>query len=89
MATRTIENPAETATDAAGPCRVIALADDPRWRGRGARTNETGRFETEQRRDFDDGWQSLDELPPFKTVEREERARKIITRLAQGQASET
>src|SRR5690606_11599904 len=29
---------------------------------------------------FDDGWKSLDDLPPFKTVEREERARKIITR---------
>jgi hypothetical protein len=39
-----------------------------------------GRYEAEARIPFDDGWQSLDELPPFKTVEREERARKIITR---------
>ncbi len=51
-----------------------------RRRGRGAASNTSGRFEPEARIPFDDGWRSLDELPPFKTVEREERARKIITK---------
>ncbi len=51
-----------------------------RRRGRGAVSNASGRYEPAARIPFDDGWLSLDELPPFKTVEREERARKIITR---------
>ena len=51
-----------------------------RRRGRGAVSNTSGRYEPEARIPFDDGWLSLDDLPPFKTVEREERARKIITR---------
>jgi DNA repair photolyase len=51
-----------------------------RRRGRGAVSNSSGRFEPSARIPFDDGWQSLDDLPSFKTVEREERARKIITR---------
>ncbi len=51
-----------------------------RRRGRGAVSNASGRYEPEARIPFDDGWQSLDDLPPFKTVEREERARRIITR---------
>jgi len=51
-----------------------------RRRGRGAVSNASGRYEPEARIPFDDGWLSLDDLPPFKTVEREERARKIITR---------
>jgi DNA repair photolyase len=29
---------------------------------------------------FDDGWRTLEELPPFKTFVQEERARKVITR---------
>src|SRR5216683_3272198 len=29
---------------------------------------------------FDDGWQSLDELPPFKTTVALDTARKVITR---------
>jgi len=51
-----------------------------RRRGRGAVSNASGRYEPDAKIPFDDGWQSLDDLPPFKTVEREERARKIITR---------
>jgi len=51
-----------------------------RRRGRGAVSNASGRYEPAARIPFDDGWLSLDDLPPFKTVEREERARKIITR---------
>ena len=53
--------------------------DHERRRGRGARSNLTGRFETQLREDFDDGWESLAELAPFKTEVRLEQARQIIT----------
>jgi DNA repair photolyase len=51
-----------------------------RRRGRGAKSNSSGRFEPQAKVVFDDGWQSLEELPPFKTFVQEEKARKIITR---------
>src|ERR1700680_350480 len=51
-----------------------------RRRGRGAVTNQSGRYESQAKVAFDDGWQSLEELPPFKTEVTEERARKIISR---------
>ena len=48
--------------------------------GRGARSNASGRYESLQREDFDDGWTDLDEPPKkLKTVLHLERARKIIT----------
>src|SRR5688572_15539996 len=53
--------------------------DAERRRGRGARSNLTGRFDSEVREDFDDGWESLAELEPFKTEVREELARRIIS----------
>lgn len=49
-------------------------------RGRGARSNNTGRFEAESREDFDDGWEGLGDLDVFKTEVKEEAARTIITR---------
>jgi len=49
-------------------------------RGRGAVSNAAGRFEPAARILFDDGWQSLDDLPPFRTQVTEERARTVITR---------
>jgi DNA repair photolyase len=57
-----------------------ALVDPQRRRGRGAQSNASGRFEAEARVAFDDGWQSLDELPPFKTTVAVDTARKVITR---------
>ena len=54
--------------------------DVERRRGRGAVSNASGRYEPQARVVFDDGWESLEELPPFKTFVQEERARKIITR---------
>ena len=51
-----------------------------RRRGRGAVTNPSGRYEPHAKVAFDDGWQSLEELPPFATHVTEEKARKIITR---------
>jgi len=51
-----------------------------RRRGRGAVTNPSGRYEPHAKVAFDDGWQSLEELPSFATHVTEERARRIITR---------
>ncbi|GLI24615.1 radical SAM protein [Xanthobacter flavus] len=51
-----------------------------RRRGRGAVSNTAGRFEPAARVLFDDGWQTLEDLPPFRTEVTEERARTIITR---------
>jgi DNA repair photolyase len=56
-----------------------AIASERR-RGRGSLSNASGRYEPHARVVFDDGWQSIEELPPFKTIVQEERARKIITR---------
>lgn len=51
-----------------------------RNRGRSAGINPSGRFEPVSRHVFDDGWSSLDELPPFKTEVQVEKPRTIITR---------
>lgn len=51
-----------------------------RNRGRSAGINPSGRFEPVSRHVFDDGWSSLEELPPFKTEVQVERPRTIITR---------
>src|SRR5262245_65475268 len=54
------------------------LIDSQRRRGRGARTNRAGRYEAELREAFDDGWESLGDLGPFKTEVARETARSII-----------
>ncbi|KQZ94346.1 radical SAM protein [Mesorhizobium sp. Root157] len=51
-----------------------------RNRGRSAGINPSGRFEPISRHVFDDGWDSLEDLPPFKTEVQVERPRTIITR---------
>jgi DNA repair photolyase len=56
------------------------LVDRERRRGRGAVSNASGRFEPIARIAFDDGWQSFEELPPFKTEVTLDSTRKIITR---------
>ena len=43
------------------------VVEHERRRGRGAQSNASGRYEPLARVAFDDGWRSLDELPPFKT----------------------
>jgi DNA repair photolyase len=58
--------------------RELVAAD--RRRGRGSRSNRSGRFEAEARAEFDDGWESLGDLEALKTEVREEPARTIITR---------
>ncbi len=54
--------------------------DRERRRGRGTLSNATGRYEPLARVAFDDGWQKLDDLPPFKTNVTVDATRKIITR---------
>src|SRR5213083_3560308 len=51
-----------------------------RRRGRGALSNATGRYEPSVRLQFDDGWQSLEDLPPFATTVTIDATRRIITR---------
>src|SRR5687768_14594778 len=54
--------------------------DVDRRRGRGAALNISGRFEPMTREVFDDGWQTLEELPPFKTEVQIEKPKTAITR---------
>jgi len=51
-----------------------------RRRGRGTLSNASGRFEPLAHVAFDDGWQGLEDLPPFKTTVTADSTRKIITR---------
>src|SRR5690606_25808472 len=51
-----------------------------RSRGRSAGINPSGRFEPVTRHVFDDGWETLEDLPPFKTEVQVERPRTIVTR---------
>src|SRR5882672_11047209 len=64
-----------TGTDFTG-----AGVEADRRRGRGAHSNAAGRYEPHARVGFDDGWQSLEELPPFQTTVAVDTARKVITR---------
>jgi DNA repair photolyase len=54
--------------------------DRERRRGRGTVSNASGRFEPLARVVVDDGWQALDDLPPFKTSVTVDSTRKIIAR---------
>ncbi|WP_099865234.1 PA0069 family radical SAM protein [Pararhizobium haloflavum] len=53
---------------------------EERRRGRGAGLNPSGRFETTSRHGFDDGWETLEDLPAFRTDVQVEKPRTIITR---------
>ena len=61
-----------------GEGRYTALGSQTR--GRGAKINMSGRFEAFSRSLFDDGWQGLEDLPPFRTQVFEEAPKTIITR---------
>jgi DNA repair photolyase len=54
--------------------------DSERRRGRGARSNQTGRFEADIHEAFDDGWESLGLLDAFKTEVFEDTAKSVISR---------
>jgi DNA repair photolyase len=81
--------PVKAPSEPAGAPQHAAETDFPelavaiergRRRGRGAQSNASGRFEAEAKVAFDDGWQSLEDLPPFKTTVGSDTARKVITR---------
>jgi DNA repair photolyase len=59
---------------------VGSRIDADRRHGRGAETNRSGRFEKLEKAFVDDGWGTLDLLPPLKTEVQVEQAKKIITR---------
>jgi len=63
---------------ALGEGRLTAIGQQAR--GRGATLNMSGRFEAFSRSLFDDGWQGLEDLPPFRTEVFEEKPKTIITR---------
>ncbi|PLW75097.1 PA0069 family radical SAM protein [Cohaesibacter celericrescens] len=65
------------------PDRHRPVVDGKRIKGRGTRSNQTGRFEPYQKEPVDDGWGGAwddDDLPPFRTEVQEEKSRTIITR---------
>jgi DNA repair photolyase len=68
------------AIDLDAPADGEVAVDAARRRGRGAQSNASGRFEPLARTGFDDGWQSFEELLPFKTTVTIDSTRKIITR---------
>ncbi|WEZ84223.1 PA0069 family radical SAM protein [Rhizobium sp. 32-5/1] len=51
-----------------------------RRRGRGAALNTSGRFEPISRELVDDGWETLEDLPPFRTEVQIEKPRSVISR---------
>ncbi len=57
-----------------------ALPVNVTGRGRAAHSNKAGRFEAESREIVDDGWGTIDELPPVKTEVQTEIARHVITK---------
>jgi DNA repair photolyase len=63
-----------------GPPSAGTLVERERRRGRGAQSNASGRYEPVARVAFDDGWQSLEDLPPFATSVSVDASRKVITR---------
>ncbi len=48
-------------------------------KGRGARSNASGRYEKDQREALDDGWDPGEDLPPLRTDVTLEKPKKIIT----------
>ncbi len=76
-----VEEPAPAPDDAVitSSLRLPEALTD-RARGRGARSNASGRYEREARVLVDDGWESIADLPPLKTQITHERPRTIITR---------
>lgn len=73
--------PANTADIADALMAASGLrVDGQRRRGRGASINPTGRFERLERETVDDGWNSLEDLPPFRTETQVERPKTVISR---------
>src|ERR1700692_4092141 len=69
--------PVSSSAPAFEPRTMVRL---DRGRGGAAHSNASGRYEPLARISFDDGWQSLDDLPPFKTTVTVDATRRVITR---------
>lgn len=52
--------------------------DAGRRKGRGARSNVAGRYERYDHEEFDDGWESLGDLDPFRTEVQIEMVKSIV-----------
>jgi DNA repair photolyase len=76
---RHVRRASPAAIDLAAPVDADVAVTGDRRRGRGAQSNASGRYEPLARIAFDDGWQSLEEMPPFKTTVTIDSTRKIIT----------
>ena len=72
--------PHDPSADPAAPSRAQVRARPERRRGRGAASNESGRFENEKREAFDDGWAIEEPLAPFKTTVTIDASRSVIAR---------
>jgi len=75
-----VRRPPEPLLPTAPAGEMGSAVDRARRRGRGTGSNASGRYEPLTRIAFDDGWQGLDELPPFKTTVTADSTRKIIAR---------
>jgi DNA repair photolyase len=75
-----LRRPPEPLLPSAPAGEMSTAVDRARRRGRGTGSNASGRYEPLARVAFDDGWQALDELPPFKTTVTADSTRKIIAR---------
>src|SRR5438132_2454210 len=80
LALRPSVPPSPAPTGEFGPPHAGSTVDRERRRGRGALSNASGRYEPLARAAFDDGWQSLEDLPPFSTSVSVDASRKVITR---------
>jgi DNA repair photolyase len=78
-ALRTLSAPAQSASPTDSISDGTRVARERR-RGRGTLSNTSGRYEAIARIAFDDGWQSLEDLPPFHTTVSVDSTRKVITR---------
>jgi DNA repair photolyase len=74
---RTFPEIVDNETAAASTASAQLAADH--LRGRGARSNRTGRYESEARSECDDGWGSLAMQAPWRTEVRREIAKSIIS----------
>src|ERR1043166_4877433 len=80
LALRPSVPPSPAPTGEFGPPSAGAMVERERRRRRGAQAKACRRYEPLARVAFDDGWQSLEDLPPFATSVSVDASRKGLTR---------
>lgn len=68
-----------SARDPNAPITATGAVAAANGKGRGARSNASGRYEKDQREEVNDGWDLDEDLPPLRTDVTLEKPRKIIT----------